>query len=294
MRGYIDIKHIPCGHIFNIRADNFINGGCNCPKCKSDKRIKKYELVERIEKILGNRYTLLTKDFTTKDHVKVRCNCCFQVFSVLANNILYSQGGKGANCSICDLEDRSEDFLDKLNRMYRDEYTLVGKYKDMHTRTRFRHRGGCKKTFVTTPAYMIGKKIPSCLACRDKKELSEKSERLKELHGDNYELLSVEPKGMLKVRHKKCGNVFEIENKKLNRFKFLCPDCRDSEEFESRKRKVIEEINRKYNYQFSYVDGYKDTKSIITFKCNKCNEKFSTRCDRMLYKKNIKCPNCKS
>ncbi|TVX83699.1 hypothetical protein FQP34_00120 [Peribacillus simplex] len=95
----IEIRHVICGHIWNIRPLDFLNKGSRCPVCvtKRNTEQRKKNFVYELDNAVGNEYSVLTKYENNKSKVKLRHNECGHVFDVLPINFL----NKGSRCPVC-------------------------------------------------------------------------------------------------------------------------------------------------------------------------------------------------
>ena len=168
---YIQLKHLKCGYIFETRPDTFEASIEKCPKCanRDSKDISASERVHFIEKNLDNKFQILTKYFTIRDKVKLKHKSCGRIIERSASSLPYSKSKikNRVKCDVCDLEERTDDFLDKLSRVQQNRFTLRGKYKKMTTPTLFRHTE-CNGVFKATPHYMVKKELYDCPKCRKK------------------------------------------------------------------------------------------------------------------------------
>lgn len=170
---YIELKHLVCGHKFEVRADNFESSKSKCPKCAGREDINETpnQKVKKIEKILNNEFEILTKYFTYRDKVKLRHIKCGTEFECRASSL---PNGKSKNnskikCEVCLSEERKEAFLDRLSRVQGGNFTLRGKYKGMNELAMFRHVE-CGATFKVTASYMLRKPLKECPKCREKRK----------------------------------------------------------------------------------------------------------------------------
>lgn len=105
----------------------------------------------------------------------------------------------------------------------------------------------------------------------------------------------------IKLQCKRCGTTFERTygrlSEKSREGKLCCEICQRKkleqiDTTEERERHFIE-ILKMTMPTFTYITGYKDTKSNVLIKCNKCGYEMYRGVDRLTRKnKNIVCKNC--
>lgn len=72
----VTLKHLVCGHEYNIIAKVFLNGGGRCPKCHPTSKkflAKTHEQFEKeVEALHGNDYKVLTKYVKSEEKVRIK------------------------------------------------------------------------------------------------------------------------------------------------------------------------------------------------------------------------------
>lgn len=297
LSSYVKLKHNVCDYVFTVRADNFEVNKDKCPKCagREEKHNKTIgQKIRDLELLLNDEYEIITKVFSYEDTVKVRHKKCENEFSCSVSSIYNSKDKTGIKCSVCELEHRKEEFLDKLDRTYKHKFTLRGSYKGINRPALFRH-SECGGTFRVTPYYMLKAKMTTCPKCRDEIRELEFKNKLKNIHNDEY-LLVGEYAGShkkVKLQHKKCDSVFEVNTSNLFKLKTPCKECNKQIELLKRKENCINKINNKYNGLFSLKGEYLNTKTDTQFYCHDCNNTFDEKPEVLMFK-NKKCPHCES
>lgn len=294
---YVSLKHKTCGHIFEVRADNFESNKEKCPKCAGRDDVFNKTITQKIKELesqLNNEYEIITKAFTYSDMIKLRHKACGNEFYCSVSSVQHSKGRKRIKCPKCELEDRREEFLDKLNRMYKNKFTLAGAYKGINRSTLFRHRE-CGRTFKVTPYYMLKSEVATCPECRAEMRHAEFKNKLKSFYDDEYVLVGKYDKAnkKVKLKHKTCGSIIDVYPTNLFKVKYLCKECNKDSELLRRKEKCVLKINNKYNGLYTLEGDYSGTKIKTQFRCNNCKQSFSERPEILLYK-NKRCPHCKS
>lgn len=121
-----------CGHEWKITPDNLLRGK-SCPKCVIKNMISKErkthkEFLREIEKIHGDRYTILEEYINAKSKILVRCNKCGYEWKVIPRKLLYDTGCP--KCNQSKGENRIENWLKQNNINFISQYTFEDcKYK---------------------------------------------------------------------------------------------------------------------------------------------------------------------
>ncbi|EGT4138502.1 hypothetical protein EQZ09_11950 [Clostridium perfringens] len=170
-----------------------------------------------------------------------------------------------------------EEFIKEIYKKYGDEFTILGRYTNARTRILVRHN--CKKCnnheWEVIPDSLLRKKV--CPVCNGgiKKTYEEFIREVKELFGDEYEILGeyINAKTKVLVKHNcdKCNcHKWEITPSNLLRG-YSCPVCagnmkKTTEEFKK-------EIYDKYGNKYEVLEEYKNTntKMLVRHNCKKCN-----------------------
>lgn len=224
LNSYVKLKHLKCGHVFEVRADNFGANKEKCPKC-ADREIlynkSINEKIKYIESILNNEFEVMDKYFTYDDYVTLRHKKCGTELKCRASSIYKSKHKKIFTCKTCDYENRKDEFLDRLNRIQGDNFTLRGKYRGVNTATLFRHKE-CGGIFKYTPTAMLKKKYEDCPLCREKKKREQLDLKIKDYYNGEYILEGEYSSSQITLLHKECGSKFKVYNYQLYKNKNLC------------------------------------------------------------------------
>ena len=295
---YVKLKHIVCGHIFETRADNFEMAQNKCPKCANRNNINNKTISQKIkelENLLDNQYEILTKVFTCDDNIIIRHKYCGEEFKCSVSSILKLKNKKRITikCPKCNLEDRKEDFLDKLDRIQNNEFAIKSKYRGMYTPMTFYHKK-CRSIFKAKPVNLLVRKVETCPACREDSREKKFKEKLKSTYNNEFELISEYESSDKKIilKHKKCGSSFEIFPTNLFNGNYPCKECSKKMKALEKKEKYVAKIKDIYNGKFTFTGEYLGVKSKTEFTCNLCNNTFEDTLDKISRGKR-KCPHCR-
>lgn len=178
------------------------------------------EFVDRIKNLKLDIEVLgIYKNSRTK--IKFKCNTCSTIWEAIPNSILRAKIG----CPVCSKNSYTPSmYRDKIRKDTNGEYEVLGEYKNSETKISFKHIK-CGNVFYTTPSvFKYGAKCPECNIKMSQKEFEEK---VKEIKGDEYEVLG-KYKGANKkvlIRHNKCGYRWKIRANNLTSNDQECPLC---------------------------------------------------------------------
>lgn len=104
------------------------------------KRKTHEEFVEQLKKMYGNEYEILGEYLNDRTKILVRHNKCGYEWRITPSNLLRRHG-----CPVCaeNKKKTTEDFKKEIYNIYGDEYEVLGKYINNHTKILVKHN--CKK-----------------------------------------------------------------------------------------------------------------------------------------------------
>lgn len=119
-----------------------------------------------------------------------------------------------------------EEFENKVKQMYGDDYEVIGKYINKRSQIELIHK--CGYTFSPYAGGFLQGKI-KCPMCNQSTKLNTEivKNKINDKFGSDFELLneykdSITP---IKIRHKTCGNSFEVSYSNFIRYVVGCPLC---------------------------------------------------------------------
>ncbi len=118
----IQIKHIPCGHVFRTTYTLFVTHGSRCPLCNADYRVSESVFLQRIKNIVGDEYSVLGQFKGVSNKVSMKHNTCGHEYEVTPNHFY-----KGRRCPKCNQskgEKAVNDMLESLNLTFAREYRI--------------------------------------------------------------------------------------------------------------------------------------------------------------------------
>jgi hypothetical protein len=162
----IPVKHIPCGYVWDVKPNTFLNLETGCPKCSGKKHKTNKEFLKEIFDLVGNEYTFLDEYVNKSTHLRIVHNTCHHKYKVTPNHFL-----KGRRCPKCIRKGRpqyrtktTEEFANDLRKLKGDEFIVVGDYTDNKTKIDIKHVK-CGKIFKVRPNSILSKDT-GCPRCK--------------------------------------------------------------------------------------------------------------------------------
>lgn len=294
----IKIKHNKCGYIFFMKPYSFLEG-YRCPRCcycinfirKRTKAYKKFK--HQMYKLVGNEYTVLGKYKTSDTKIKIKHNKCNNTFYVTPHNFL-----KGKHkCPYCYKNNKmtTSTFKYRVHKLVGNNYTVLGKYKDSRTKIRIRHNK-CHKTFQIKPYEFLESKnkCPFCSKAPRIMTTRVFKYRVYKSVGDNYTVLGKYKKSTttIKMKHNKCGNIFYVKPINFLNSNCRCPYC--SKDYHINTEIFKYRVYRLVGDKYTVLGKYRDSKTKIKMKHNKCGCIFWIQPDNFLNGNGNRCPRCRS
>ncbi|MCW1239217.1 endonuclease domain-containing protein [Bacillus pretiosus] len=172
----IKIKHIVCGHEYEVRPNDF-KSGCRCPICanigRQTKR-RKTTFSEDVKLVVGDEYTFIDEYVNYHTKLNVIHNQCGEKYEVSPANFL-----KGKRCPTCSIVKRAkkrarttDDFIKEVYAEVKGEYEVLGEYENSITPIKIQHKE-CGHVYKVTPSNFLkhGKRCPKCRYSRGEKRV---------------------------------------------------------------------------------------------------------------------------
>ena len=245
------VKHNKCGKVYKIKPYSFLRGD-RCPYCVGLIRKTDTQFKQEVFDLVGDEYTFLDTYVNNHTKLRVKHNKCGKVYEVRPNDFL-----KGTRCPHCFGNTKKTDaqFKKEVYDLVGDEYTFLDTYVNNHTKLRVRHNH-CGNTYEVRPnAFFKGDRCPYCAKKNDvrfKKEVFD-------LVNNEYTFLEpyINAKAKIKVKHNKCGHVYEVRPTDFISHHARCPYC-NSPKGEDIINRILKSLGIKYEYQKAFSD-LKDT-----------------------------------
>lgn len=245
----IKVRHNECGNVYKARPSNFLRGD-RCPYCSGNAKKTDEEFKQEVFGLVGNEYTFLEPYVNAKAKLKVKHNKCGNVYEITPNSFF-----RGNRCPHCygHIKKTDKEFRKEVYNLVGNEYTFLDPYVNDYTKIKVKHNK-CGNVYEVTPSnFFTGTRCPYCSGKHQKTDEEFKQE-VYDLVGNEYVFLDtyVNNYTKLKVKHKTCGNVYEVTPTH-----FLigtrCPYCNISKG-ELILNKLLDTLNINYETQKTFKD----------------------------------------
>ena len=235
----LKVKHNTCGHIYRVAPNNFFHDN-RCPYCfggikKSDKYFK-----DEIYSLVGNEYTILDTYINANTKIKVKHNKCGNTYAVLPSNFL-----KGHRCPLCygNIKKTDAQFKQEIKNLVGNEYTFLGTYVNATTKLKVKHNK-CGHIYEVTPNDFLNNSRCSYCSGKHKKTNKEFQREVHDLVEGEYTFLDsyVNAHTKLRVKHNRCGNIYEVAPTEFFSHDTRCPYC-NSPKGETIIAKILDTLN---------------------------------------------------
>lgn len=249
------------------------------------------EFKQEIKDLVGNEYTFLDAYQGTHTKLRVKHNKCGNIYEVEPNAFI-----RGNRCPRCaelgrrnKLTKTDAEFKKEVYSLVGNEYTFLDPYVNNHTKLRVKHNK-CGNTYKVVPSsFLNDNRCPYCVGLVKKTNNGFKKEVYK-LVGNEYIFLDsyVNAITKLKVKHNKCGNVYEVSPNNFLRGK-RCPYC--SAKAKKTDTQFKQEVFDLVGDEYTFLDTYVKANVKIKVKHNKCGNVYGVR-PTDFFSHHTRCPYC--
>lgn len=218
------------------------------------RKITNEEFLNRVKNEVGEEYTFLEDYINTNTKLLVRHNKCNYEYKVSPDKFFH-----GRRCPKCSNRYKftNEEYCSLIKTKTNKEYSVIGEYINNKTKIEFKHEK-CNKTFFMKPNdFQQGHRCPYCQQ-KGKRDTDYFITKVNNLVGDEYTVLGtyINNSTKIKIKHNKCGNIYEVQPKEFINHGRRCPYCCK----ESKGEKIIESYLIKNNIKYEKEKKFKDCK----------------------------------
>ena len=274
----VKILHKQCGREYEMRPNDFLNG-VRCPHCANKKTHGQY--VEDVFLKYGGEFKILSKYDGSRKKVKVKHNICGSIYNIRSDKM---------GCPYCAVNTKltMEEFVNRVNILYGSDYSVLDDYIGINEKLRVKHNI-CGSIFKITPSTFL-RGIGICKECSNNYiTTSNYSKLILDVGDGEYVLHSeyINSFTKVKVKHLKCGHVFDIVPKTLKLLK--CPRC----SFSLRCHDDFSYIVDKLGFgEYSIIEKYINSQTKIKVKHLKCGYVYAVTPSN--FRTGSRCPRCSS
>lgn len=289
-KGYetkIKVRHNVCGFEYKTTPDNFLHG-YGCPKCAGNIKKTTEQFKEEVYNLVNGDYTVLGGYTGNKNKVLLRHEICDRVFKMSPNSFL-----RGQRCPWCSgkMRKTTKRFKEEVRQKFGDGYEVISQYKNANTKVKIRHN--CGYEWECRPTDFL--KSKGCVKCRKEKQLKDDAYKFEkyvsETTSGEYSVLSeyLGATKPIKVKHNKCGHEYTT-TPYFFRKRIGCEKCSGTLKLTTARFK--EEVFKQVGNEYSVLGEYKNTRTKIKMRHNKCGHVWHVTPNRFLSK--TRCPRCKA
>lgn len=163
------IKHNECNREFEMKPNAFLNGQ-RCPHCFGNHKKTIEQFKEEVKKLVDNEYVVLGEYINTRTKIVMKHSVCEFEWGITPSDFL-----AGYRCPKCAGKVRKDTdyFKKELFEIVGDEYSVLGNYKNNHTKILFKHNK-CGYKFDMTPKNFtnLNQRCPRCNESKGEKKIS--------------------------------------------------------------------------------------------------------------------------
>ena len=251
------VKHNKCGNIYKVKPNNFFNG-TRCPYCSIYlERKNASQFKKEVNGLVGNEYVFLDTYINNVTKLRVKHNKCGNVYKVTPNSFL-----GGSRCPYCaksilrnKLSKNDDKFKNEINNLVGNDYKFLDPYVNSYTKIRVKHNK-CGRIYKVTPhSFLQCPHCPFCAVDSARKTDAQFKQQVYDLVGDEYTFLDtyVNSVTKLRVKHNKCGRVYEVRPNDFLNTNSRCPYC-SSPKGETIISNILDTLNINYEAQKTFDD----------------------------------------
>lgn len=275
--GKVKLKHLICGHEFDLHVRSF-RGGSRCPKCRKNKNRKTHEqFVREVEELVGDEYIVKSPYVLSKERIVMEHKNCGEEWQVTPAAFL-----SGHRCPTCagNKKRNTKTFKQEVFDLVGDEYEVIGEYVNSTTDIRLRHK--CGFEYDVRPAnFKIGRRCPKCEGIY-KRTPEEYRKEVEEKYGEEYTLESEFTKltDYVTVKHSKCGKEDRVTARTfLNGYE--CRHCYGG--YSLSHSEFVKKMYELVGDEYTVMTEYKGVGHPITLRHNVCGREDTKNAGNFLY-----------
>lgn len=218
------------------------------------------EVEKEMYDLVGNEYTILNEYTGNKNKLFIKHNTCGNEYYISIYNFK-----KGNRCRKCVSKEKAkkrrkthEQFLEEFYSLDNNDYDILSEYKGTKSNIKVKHKLCGTEYYSRADVLLRGSKCKNCLNQKMSKDNTKTTKQyykeVNEATRGEYELLSTytNVNTKVKIKHNVCGHEYEVFPYMFKRGR-RCPKCNYSKG-EKLVEYVLEELNKKYETQYKFID----------------------------------------
>lgn len=262
-KGKIKFKHNICGYEYETNASSFLCGR-RCPHCYGTHKKTTEQFQRELDNLHPNEYEVIGEYENAHTPISIKHKVCGKTYDVAPHSLL-----KGTYCRYCNKNTTltKDEFVSNLYNLVGNEYSLVGDYLNMSTKTIFKHNACGYEWSVSPTRFITGScRCPKCFVKNQKKTHNQFVEKVDKLVGNDYSVLSeyINMFTKINMRHNVCGHEYKVRPCDFIHRMSRCPKCKTSKgEYEIAK--LLDKYNIEYDSQKIYDGLVSDNKRHLSY-----------------------------
>ena len=170
------------------------------------------EFIEEIKAVNGGKYEVISEYKFAREKVRLKCCTCGKVWENTPTHLL-----RGQACPYCSGKNKTNDiFLEQVHERFCGGYDILEKYSNAKTKIEVLNKKCGHKYKISPDNLLRGKGCPECRQNKLKEQRTHKSKdiqsKVNKTLGDEYDYIGgyKNSKGNITIKHKKCGNTYQI------------------------------------------------------------------------------------
>jgi len=241
------VKH-SCGHEYSTTPCNLL-ASYGCPKCAGNIKKTQIEFVNEVKEKYGDEFTVLGTYSGAINKILVKHSCGHK-YKVPPIALLSGNGCP--KCSNC-YRRSEEEFVNEIKDVWKDEYEILGKYINSHTKILVKHF--CGYEYNATPIGLLSGRGCSKCGGNYKPTTEEFKQRIYEMYSAEYEILGEYTNSITKILVKHCcQNQYFVTPTDLLSGKGCPKCCRKQSKGEKAVEKHLKLLELDFEAEYKFDD----------------------------------------
>jgi len=293
-RTKIKMKHMECNNEYFVVPYSF-KAGNRCPECFGSKKKTTKQFKKEVFDQVGDEYKVLEKYTNARTEIKMKHIACNNNFYMTPDDFI--NGGNRCPSCFGNFKKTTEEFKREVYEMYGDEFVVLGKYINAHTKLLVLHNCSdiMNHCYNVKPNNLLsGKGCPRCASNLRREEYAKTTKQFKnEVYGqvgEEYKVLGkyFNAKTKIKFKHMECNYEFNMTPDSFINKKSRCPKCYRN--FKKTTEEFKKELFKVHGDRYILLEEYINGKTKLKFKDEICGDEWSTYPDSIL--QGHGCPKC--
>ena len=297
----IKMKCNQCQYEYMVQPWSILNGSScpNCAKLKNTHTMSNEKFLQKIAKIHGNKYSILEPYIKSTTKLLVHCNICGTEWKCAPKNLIAGKGcptcGKAKSKTSRVLS--TEEYLQQLQQIHGNKFTLLEEYKNSYTPIQIRCNDCGYEAKINPSTLIRGHSCSKCAQINAQKKAHEKNanqfkQTLYDKFNGTIDIVDSYVNSTTPITFH-CNNC-NYEWKTTPKTILLTKGCKNcyinnnsmtNEEFQL-------QLKEKFDGNIVTTDVYTNMTTKMTFHCNRCGNEWETTWNSLKHCKASGCRIC--